>query len=195
MAISMEYFASHTLASEMKRGVPMAQEYGLKIIQDVCCGMSVAHNAHIVHRDLKPQNILINDNGLVKIVDFGLAAAMSHTDSRLTASGVLMGTPLYMAPEQVQGGEIDARTDIYSLGVIMYEMFTGRPPYLGKDAMTILYQHVQGKATAPSTLNTAISPRLEHIIRTAMAAAPEERYQSIDALRQQLEGYTPEEAS
>lgn len=186
VAISMEYFHSHTLASDLKRGVPIAHERGLKIIQDVCCGMSVAHHANIVHRDLKPQNILLDDQDLVKIVDFGLAAAMSHTESRLTVSGVLMGTPLYMAPEQVQGGEIDARTDIYSLGVIMYEMFTGRPPYLGKDPITILYQHVQGNATRPRDLNQAIAPGLERVIQTAMAVDPARRFQNVDMLRQQI---------
>jgi serine/threonine-protein kinase len=172
----------------------MAQERGLKIIQDICSGMSVAHHTNIVHRDLKPQNILINDDRLVKIVDFGLAAAMSHTDTRLTASGILMGTPMYMAPEQVQGNDVDARTDIYSLGVIMYEMFTGRPPYSGKDPMTILYQHVQGKATAPRELNTAMPLQLEQIIRTAMAVEPAQRFQNIDALRQQIEAVIRQEA-
>jgi serine/threonine-protein kinase len=194
VAISMEYFHSHTLASEMKRGVPMAQGHGLKIIQDVCSGMSVAHHASIVHRDLKPQNILLNEQGLVKIVDFGLAAAMSHTDTHLTATGAIMGTPMYMAPEQVQGGTVDERTDIYSLGVIMYEMFTGRPPYTGKDPITILYQHVQGNAAAPRTLNAAISAVLEDIICTAMAVDPAQRYQNIDMLRQSIEAVVRQEA-
>jgi serine/threonine-protein kinase len=195
VAISMEYFPSHTLASEIKRDVPMTQAYGLKIIRDICSGMSVAHQANIVHRDLKPQNVLINDHGLVKIVDFGLAAAMSHTDAHLTASGVLMGTPMYMAPEQIQGGEVDARTDIYSLGIIMYEMFTGRPPYLGKDLMAIMYQHLQGKATAPRALNAALSPLLERLICTAMAVDPAHRYQNIDALRLEIAACEREEAA
>ena len=186
-AISMEYFLSQALASEITPGLPFDQRRGLKIIRDVCCGISVAHHANIVHRDLKPQNILINDDGLVKIVDFGLAAAVSHADSRLTGSGVLMGTPTYMAPEQVRGGTIDLRTDIYSLGVIMYEMFTGRPPYLGQDPLSILYQHVEGKATLPRTLNEHIPPVLEDLILKAMAVDPTQRYQSVEALRESLD--------
>jgi serine/threonine-protein kinase len=186
-AISMEYFPSHALAAIIKPNVPLDQRRGLKIIRDVCCGVSVAHHANIVHRDLKPQNILINNDGLVKIVDFGLAAAVSHADSRLTGSGVLMGTPTYMAPEQVRGGTIDLRTDLYSLGVIMYEMFTSRPPYLGEDPLSILYQHVEGKAVAPRTLNEHIPPAMEEIILKAMAVDPDNRYQSVDALRENLD--------
>jgi serine/threonine-protein kinase len=188
-AISMEYFPSHPLASEIQGGGTFASHHQrwLRIIHAVCCGMSVAHHEAIVHRDLKPQNILVNDDGLVKIVDFGLAAAVSHTDSRLTGSGVLVGTPTYMAPEQVRGGNIDVRTDIYSLGVIMYEMFVGRPPYQGQDPISILYQHVEGKVTPPRDINPDISPTLEEIILTAMAVEPTKRYQSVNVLREQLE--------
>ncbi|MHA2067782.1 MAG: HEAT repeat domain-containing protein, partial [Candidatus Thorarchaeota archaeon] len=167
-AISMEYFPSYPLAVEMKKGdVGLVDSRRLSLVRDVCSGMSVAHHETIVHRDLKPQNILVNDDGLVKVVDFGLAAAISHNDSRLTGSGALMGTPTYMAPEQVQGRDVDVRTDIYSLGVIMYEMFTGRPPYQGKDPITILYQHVQGEVVPPHEHNPNLSPELEEIILTS----------------------------
>ncbi|MEE8303467.1 MAG: HEAT repeat domain-containing protein [Candidatus Tectomicrobia bacterium] len=186
-AISMEYFQNHPLASEIMNDTPLLSQRRLRIIHDVCRGMSVAHHATIVHRDLKPQNILVNDDGLVKIVDFGLAAAINHPDSRLTGSGALMGTPTYMAPEQVQGRDIDARTDIYSLGVIMYEMFTGQPPYQGPDAISIMYQHVQGQVTPPRKLNPDLLPALETIILTAMAAEPAERYQNVDVLRKDIE--------
>jgi serine/threonine-protein kinase len=158
-----------------------------EILRDICKGMGVAHQASIVHRDLKPQNILINADGLVKIVDFGLAAAISQADSRLTASGTLMGTPAYMAPEQIRGGEIDARTDIYSLGVVMYEMFTGRPPYTGKDPMSILYQHMQGKAVPPRQRNPHMSAALDAVIRRCMALDPARRYQTVQALQMHIE--------
>jgi serine/threonine-protein kinase len=192
-AISMEYFPSHSLAEEIKSNAPLVNQRRLRIVCDLCCGMSVAHHAAIVHRDLKPQNVLVNDDGLVKIVDFGLAAAISHTDSRLTASGVIMGTPAYMAPEQVRGSDVDTRTDIYSLGVIMYEMFTGRPPYRGQEPMSILYQHVEGKAAAPSEINPDIPSELETIILTAMAVEPADRYQSVDTLREHLEALSGQE--
>lgn len=186
-AISMEYFPSHPLAAEIPPAASAITQRQLHIIHSICQGLSVAHNVNIVHRDLKPQNILVDDAGLVKIVDFGLAAAVSQTDSRLTGSGVLMGTPTYMSPEQARGLDIDTRTDIYSLGVIMYELFTGRPPYEGRDPIAVIYQHTEGKAAAPRELNPHIPPTLETIIRTAMAVDPHERYQHVDALRVQLE--------
>jgi serine/threonine-protein kinase len=192
-AISMEYFPSHTLAVEMKSMGTARQPRQFEILRDICKGMSVAHQANIVHRDLKPQNILINDHGLVKIVDFGLAAAISHPDSRLTGSGTLMGTPTYMAPEQIRGTEVDPRTDIYSLGVIMYEMFTGKPPYVGADPLSVLYQHIEGKALRPRERNPAIPEAVEAMIRRAMAVQPEQRYQTVDALRAHLESLSAEE--
>jgi eukaryotic-like serine/threonine-protein kinase len=118
----------------------------------------------------------------VKVVDFGLAA-INHGESRLTRTGVLLGTPTYMAPEQVRSRTIDARTDIYSLGVIMYEIFTGRPPYAGDDPMAILFQHVEGKPRPPRQVQADITPGLEAVILKAMAPDPEKRYQSMDALR------------
>jgi HEAT repeat protein len=192
-AISMEYFPSHSLAAELQTGRLMNKARALKILQDVCRGMSVAHQADVVHRDLKPANILINDSDVVKIVDFGLAAAASHGDSRLTTTGFLVGTPTYMAPEQVRGGPFDPRTDIYSLGVIMYEIFTGKPPYSADDPMSILFQHVEGKATRPGEIRTDISPSLESTILKAMAVDPAWRHQSMEELRQELEALLREE--
>lgn len=182
-AISMEYFPSHTLANER---LPLSVPRGLRIMQDICSGMSVAHHAHIVHRDLKPQNILINGDDLVKIVDFGLAAGISPTDSRLTQRSARMGTPTYMAPEQVRGGAIDTRTDIYSLGVIMYELFTGRPPYVGHDPIEIVFQHVEGKPRPPRDFAPDLPPVLEALILKAMAVLPDDRFCSVDALRESL---------
>jgi len=186
-AISMEYFPSHSLADELRAKVPLEFKRGLHILRSICLGMSQAQAVNVVHRDLKPANILINDDDLVKIVDFGLAAAASRADSRLTKSGILVGTPTYMAPEQVRGRTIDSRTDIYTLGIIMYEMFAGRAPYQGDESMAILFQHVEGKATPPREINPAIPENLEHIIQKAMAVDPTLRYQSFDELRADLD--------
>jgi serine/threonine-protein kinase len=183
-AISMEYFPSHSLSDELKQG-PINRKRGLKIVWDICRGLSTAHQVGVVHRDIKPPNILINDNCLVKVVDFGLAA-LSHADARLTRTGVLLGTPTYMAPEQVRARTIDARTDIYSLGVIMYEIFTGRPPYVADDPMAILFQHVEGNPTPPRQLNPDISPAVEAIILKAMWVEPAKRFQSMDDLRRSI---------
>jgi serine/threonine-protein kinase len=183
-AISMEYFPSHSLSDELKQG-PISLKRGLKIVWDICRGLSAAHQVGVVHRDIKPPNILINDSGLVKVVDFGLAA-LSHADARLTRTGVLLGTPTYMAPEQVRARTIDARTDIYSLGVIMYEIFTGRPPYVADDPMAILFQHVTGNPTPPRQLRSDIPAAVEAIILKAMWVDPAKRFQSMDDLRRSI---------
>ena len=183
-AISMEYFPSHSLSDALKQG-PLALKRGLKIVWDICRGMSAAHQVGVVHRDLKPPNILLNDNGLVKVVDFGLAA-LNHADARLTRTGILVGTPTYMAPEQVRARTIDARTDIYSLGVIMYEIFTGRPPYMADDPMAILFQHVEGNPTPPRQLKPEIPPAIEMIMLKAMRVDPAKRFQSMDDLRKSI---------
>ncbi len=184
-AISMEYFPSHTLADELQGEVPLNTKRGIKIIFDVCRGISVAHQLKIVHRDLKPLNILIDEQSMVKVVDFGVAAVTNNAGTRLTRVGTLLGTPAYVAPEQVRSRAIDARTDIYSLGVVMYEVFTGRTPYTGDD-MSILFQHVEGNLNHPIEVNSNIPPTLDGIIRKAMSVDPEKRFQNVDELRKSL---------
>ena len=186
-AISMEYFPGFSLAALLARGGPLPIPRTFAILQGICHGMSVAHRAGIIHRDLKPANVLLNESDLVKVVDFGLAAASSWGDPALTRTGLIVGTPAYIAPEQAQGGKVDPRTDIYSLGVIMYEMLCGRPPYTGPDPVSILLQHVQGKVTPPRQVNPALPPGLEATILKAMALAPAERHQSMDELERALE--------
>jgi serine/threonine-protein kinase len=148
--------------------------------------MHAAHQVHVIHRDLKPGNILVNREGLLKVVDFGLASAAIDGDSRVTKTGAMVGTPAYMSPEQIRGEELNVRTDIYGLGVIMYEMFTGRLPYIGKDTVSVIYQHVQGKAIPPKELNPNISPEMEAIIVKAMAVDPSNRFESMLELRETL---------
>ena len=147
-AISMEYFPSHTLGSEIVNEKPLELKRALQFGIDICTGMTVAHQVGIVHRDLKPANVLINQEGLLKIVDFGVAAAQREGDTQLTKTGYVIGSPKYMAPEQILGKKVDERADIYALGVILYEMVTGVPPYSRGDHMSVMYQHVQGKARA-----------------------------------------------
>jgi len=194
-AISMEYFPSYSLASELAHGPMKDLRQALNIIKDICRGMKVAHRANVIHRDLKPANILLDDQNVLKIVDFGLAAAASHTDSRVTRSGVLVGTPTYMSPEQARGLPIDLRTDIYSLGIIMYEMFVGRPPYIGGDSMAILFKHVEGNPTPPRELNPNISAAVEAMILKAMSVDRDKRYQSFDELYAAVEELEQTEAT
>ncbi len=185
-AISMEYFPSHTLGAEIARQKPMPVEKAVGWGQDIATGMTVAHQVGIVHRDLKPANILIDDDGLLKIVDFGVAAAASSGDTQLTKTGYVIGSPKYMAPEQILGKKVDLRADIYSLGVMIYEMLTGTPPYTKGDHMSVMYQHVQGKAPFCEELNPNIPPALAAVVKKAMEVDKLKRYSSMDDLRQAL---------
>jgi serine/threonine-protein kinase len=188
-AISMEYFPSHTLGSEIVNEKAMPQKRALQFGIDIATGMAVAHQVGIVHRDLKPANVLINDQGLLKIVDFGVAAAQREGDTQLTKTGYVIGSPKYMAPEQILGRKVDDRADIYALGVILYEMLTGIPPYSRGDHMAVMYQHVQGKARAPQEINPTLSANLAEVVVKAMAVDKAKRFQNMDEFRSALEHF------
>jgi eukaryotic-like serine/threonine-protein kinase len=188
-AISMEYFPSHTLGGEIVNEKPVAMKRAVKFGIDIATGMAVAHQAGIVHRDLKPANVLIDNDGLLKIVDFGVAAAQSQGDTQLTKTGYVIGSPKYMAPEQILGKKVDERADIYSLGVIMYEMLSGVPPYSRGDHMSVMYQHVQGKARQPIEINKDLPPELNALVMKCMSLDKAKRAQSMDELRLSLEKF------
>src|SRR4029453_17345355 len=136
----------------------------VRLGMDVAKGMSVAHAVGIVHRDLKPANVLINEEGVVKIVDFGVAAAQHQGDTQLTKTGYVIGSPKYMAPGQILGEKVDERADVYALGVMLYETVTGVPPYSRGDHMSVMYQHVQGKARIAQEINPALPPGLSDVV-------------------------------
>lgn len=186
-AISMEYFPSHTLSGEIPDGKPMDIKKCLKFSRDIATGMAVAHQAGVIHRDLKPANILVNGEGLLKIVDFGVAAAASSGDTQLTKTGYVIGSPKYMAPEQILGKKVDETADVYSVGVIMYEMATGVPPYSRGDHMSVMYQHVQGKAKSAQEINTTIPDDFAAIITKAMSVDKTKRYKSMGELTAALD--------
>jgi eukaryotic-like serine/threonine-protein kinase len=188
-AISMEYFPSHTLGGEIVNEKPVELKRAVKFAVDIATGMAVAHQAGIVHRDLKPANVLIDNEQLLKIVDFGVAAAQSQGDTQLTKTGYVIGSPKYMAPEQILGKKVDERADIYSLGVIMYEMFSGVPPYSRGDHMSVMYQHVQGKARPPNEINKALPIELNNLVMKCMSLDKAKRAQSMDELRLSLEKF------
>ena len=181
-AISMEYFPSHTLSGEIPDKNPMSFEKALQFSMDMATGMGVAHQAGVIHRDLKPANILVDDKGLLKIVDFGVAAAASSGDTQLTKTGYVIGSPKYMAPEQILGKKVDVTADIYSIGVIMYEMVTGIPPYSRGDHMSVMYQHVQGKAKTCQEINAEVPDDYAELIGKSMSVDKTKRYQSMDEL-------------
>ena len=185
-AISMEYFPSHTLSGEIPDSKPMRFDKALQFSMDMVTGMGVAHQAGVIHRDLKPANILVNEKGLLKIVDFGVAAAASSGDTQLTKTGYVIGSPKYMAPEQILGKKVNEAADIYSIGVIMYEMLTGIPPYSRGDHMSVMYQHVQGKAKTCQEINPEIPDDYASVIRKSMFVDKTKRYQSMDELMDAL---------
>ncbi len=185
-AISMEYFPSHTLSGEIPDSKPMDLAKALRFSKDMATGMTVAHQAGVIHRDLKPANILVNNEGLLKIVDFGVAAAASSGDTQLTKTGYVIGSPKYMAPEQILGKKVDQTADIYSIGVIMYEMVTGVPPYSRGDHMSVMYQHVQGKAKHCQEINPQLPDDFANLIIKSMSVDKTKRYQSMDDLTEAL---------
>ena len=188
-AISMEYFPSHTLGAEIVNEKPVDIKKAVKFGMDIATGMAVAHQVGIVHRDLKPANVLIDDDGLLKIVDFGVAAAHSQGDTQLTKTGYVIGSPKYMAPEQILGKKVDERADIYSLGIILYELFCGVPPYLRGDHMSVMYQHVQGKARPPIDLNKNLPQGLNDLVVKCLSLDKSKRVQTMDDLRLKLEAF------
>ncbi len=185
-AISMEYFPSHTLSGEIPDSKPMEIAKALRFSKDMATGMTIAHQAGVIHRDLKPANILVNQDGLLKIVDFGVAAAASSGDTQLTKTGYVIGSPKYMAPEQILGKKVDVTADVYSIGVIMYEMVTGIPPYSRGDHMSVMYQHVQGKAKHCQEINPDLPDDYANLIIKAMSVDKTKRYQSMDELTEAL---------
>ncbi len=190
-AISMEYFPGHTLGSEIVNEKPLPLPRAIQYGIDIATGMTVAHQVGVVHRDLKPANIMINNEGLLKVLDFGVAAAQKEGDTQLTKTGYVIGSPKYMAPEQILGKKVDQRADIYSVGVIMYEMITGQPPYSRGDHMSVMYQHVQGKAKAPIDVNPQLPKPLSDLVAQAMSVDKQKRHQTMDELRLALEKMRP----
>jgi serine/threonine-protein kinase len=186
-AVSMEYFPGRDLGKIIKQEGLVETRRALLILANVCEGLAAAHAAGVIHRDIKPANILVGEDDAVKIVDFGLASARQHFESRLTKSGLLVGTPEYMAPEQIRGSAIDPRTDLYSVGVLLYEVLAGKKPFTGETAVQILFQHLEGKAEPLSQIRKDIPASLEALVARAMAKDPGERHQTAEELQQEIQ--------
>jgi serine/threonine-protein kinase len=178
-AISMEFFVSRGVDELLKEKRVFQPAEGLDVIYQVAEGMSAAHKQEVIHRDLKPSNVLISEAGLVKVVDFGIASASSNSDSTLTKTGSIIGTPAYLSPERAKGLDANYRCDIYALGIIAYCMFVGSLPYRG-EPMAILFQHLEGNAVAPHVANTSVPARLSQFIQKMMAVDAENRIQTMD---------------
>ena len=177
-AISMEYFESRGIDEYLKEKKYFEANEGLKILFQVANGMSAAHDQEVIHRDLKPSNVLMDDKGLVKIVDFGIASASTQTDATLTKVGSIIGTPAYLSPERARGFEADHRADIYALGIIAYCMFCGKLPYVG-EPMSMLYQHIEGKAKPMHEVRDTVNPRISLLVQKMMAVDLDDRLQTM----------------
>src|SRR5580658_10386640 len=187
--IVMEYLQGQTLAALLREVHPLPEPDAVKIASRVCEALDCMHFHKIVHRDLKPQNIMICLNGSIRIMDFGIAKSMKARRITFVGFSPSMGTPDYMAPEQVKGKRGDERTDIYALGAILYEMVTGQTPYEGESPYAVMNARLTGDPVAPRKVNPKITPAIEEIILHAMEREPAKRYASAAAMKAELDDY------
>jgi len=183
--IVMELVEGRTLTEVVAQDGRILPERATEIAESVCSALTAAHDAGIVHRDIKPGNIMLTSRGEVKVMDFGIARM--DTGQTVAQTQAVMGTASYLSPEQAQGGPVDARSDIYSAGVVLYEMLTGKPPFAGDSAVSVAMQHVQGDPRPPSQAAPGIPAALDSIVMRAMSRNAANRYQSADAFRRDLD--------
>jgi beta-lactam-binding protein with PASTA domain/tRNA A-37 threonylcarbamoyl transferase component Bud32 len=176
--IVMEYVDGRTVRDLLIEGHRLLPERTLEIVSGVLRALEYSHQAGIVHRDIKPGNVMVTRNGDVKVMDFGIARAMSDSQATMTQTAQVIGTAQYLSPEQARGERVDARSDLYSTGCLMYELLTGRPPFTGDSPVAIAYQHVRENPVPPSRIDPSLPAWADSIVLKAMAKSPNERYQS-----------------
>lgn len=183
--IAMEFMEGDTLQSLMLEKRVIAPEQVVDITRQVCAGLDYAHSMKVIHRDIKPANIMITPQHTAKIMDFGIAKSVGT----MTSSGQVLGTPNYMSPEQVRGLDLDGRSDLFSFGVVLYEMVTGEKPFSGENVATIIYKIVNEEPIPPHNLNAGVHPAISDVITRMLRKDPAERYQNGAALAQDMENY------
>ena len=184
--ITMDYIEGRDLKTILVERGKLKPEEAVPIFQQICRGLEAAHAEGVVHRDLKPQNIMVDANGRVWVMDFGLARSMDLAG--MTRTGALMGTPDYMSPEQARGEKVDARSDLFSLGIIFYEVLTGKLPFVADTMMATLLKRVQEKAVPPCTIDSAVPRNLSDLVMKCLEADREKRYQTIGEILADLAG-------
>jgi len=183
--VSMEFFQGTSLKEHVKKSGALSVMQAYNIASQICEGLDAAHRQGIIHRDLKSQNIIINPVNQIKIIDFGLAHT-AHLEG-LTATGLIMGTPEYMAPEQVAGKKVDERADLYSFGIILYELFTGKVPFTGDSAIAVGFKQMKEDPPSPRQINPQLPAAVESVILKALQKDPLMRYHSVTEMKSDLE--------
>jgi serine/threonine-protein kinase len=189
--IVMEFIDGRPLADIIKSEGPLMPERAAEIGVDVARALERAHAANLIHRDIKPSNIMLNSSGQTKVTDFGIARAIGggEGEQTMTQTGMVIGTAAYLSPEQAQGAPVDQRSDVYSLGCVLYEMLGGRPPFTGDTPLSIAYRHVREDPQPPSTVNADVPAALDAVVMKALAKNPDNRYQSAGEMREDLERF------
>ena len=185
--IVMEYVEGHTVRSLLTDGTAVPIDEAGEIVVGVLSALAYSHREGIVHRDIKPGNVMLTPTGQVKVMDFGIARAMADSAATMTQTHAVVGTAQYLSPEQARGEVVDARSDIYSTGCLLYELLTGKPPFSGDSAVAVAYQHVREVPKAPSEVASDIPEALDRIVLKSLAKDREERYPDADAMRGDLE--------
>ncbi len=193
--IVMEYIDGPSLSRVLRADGPLHPRRAAEIASEVAAGLGFAHSRGVVHRDVKPGNVLLTRTGQAKVTDFGIARALSSPDEDLTQAGSVMGTATYFSPEQAQGLPVDPRSDLYSLGVVLYELVTGRTPFAGETPLAIAYKHVQDDPQPPSTIISDLPEGLEAIIMKLLSKRADDRYASAEELRADLRRFLAGEST
>jgi beta-lactam-binding protein with PASTA domain/tRNA A-37 threonylcarbamoyl transferase component Bud32 len=183
--IVMEYVDGQTLREIVKTQGPMSQQRVIEVMADVCAALDFSHKHNIIHRDVKPANIMINRAGAVKVMDFGIARALGEGQN-MTQTAAVIGTAQYLSPEQARGEAVDARSDVYAAGCVLFELLTGEPPFTGDTPVAVAYQHVREDPRSPSEVNPSVTPQLDAIVLKALSKNPVNRYQSAAEMRADL---------
>jgi serine/threonine-protein kinase len=185
--IVMEYVDGSTLRELLHSGRKLLPERAMEMTIGILQGLEYAHRNGIVHRDIKPANVMLTRNGQVKVMDFGIARAMGDSGMTMTQTAAVIGTAQYLSPEQAKGEQVDARSDLYSTGCLLYELLTVRPPFVGDSPVAVAYQHVREEPQPPSVFDPEITPEMDAIVMKALVKDPDYRYQSADEMRADIE--------
>ena len=185
--IVMEYVEGHTVKDLISDGTAVPINEAVEIVSGVLSALDYSHANHLVHRDIKPGNIMLTSDGKIKVMDFGIARALTDSQATMTQTNAVVGTAQYLSPEQARGETVDARSDLYSTGVVLFELLTGRPPFKGDSAVAVAYQHVEQIPPTPSSILSDIPDSLDRVVLKALAKNREDRYPSAAAMLSDLQ--------